>query len=243
MPLSNLYSSQVKDLALEWSYYSGKIEGSTYTFVQTEMLIKDNIVSGRDYTEAKMLKNMYNTFVSEVEYIKKENNIETIDERLVLRLHSYFSDDLLENRVRGVLRTMPVRISGTEYVPPMDAFDIERRFSEIIKEQHLYENPFERAIFLHCNMARLQPFIDCNKRTSRMLESIVLMNADIVPIFSVKEEDMEKYKDGILRFYETGDYEVYADFVLEQKLKYLQFFSKEDLREEFEKSLKKGRKL
>ncbi|MCS3022745.1 Fic family protein [Phocaeicola vulgatus] len=29
-----------------------------------------------------------------------------------------------------------------------------------------------------CNIARIQPFIDCNKRTARLVESIVMMNAD-----------------------------------------------------------------
>jgi len=32
-PLSDLYSKEVKELAVIWSYYSGKIEGNTYSFV------------------------------------------------------------------------------------------------------------------------------------------------------------------------------------------------------------------
>ena len=36
MPLSKLYSSEIKELAVAWAYYSGKIEGNTYTFVETD---------------------------------------------------------------------------------------------------------------------------------------------------------------------------------------------------------------
>ena len=63
--LSLLASSEIKDLAVVWCYYSGKIEGNTYTYVETEALLKDNITSEKRYEDAKMLKNLYNTFVSE----------------------------------------------------------------------------------------------------------------------------------------------------------------------------------
>lgn len=63
--LSSLVSSEIKDLAVVWCYYSGKIEGNTYTYVETEALLKDNITSEKRYEDAKMLKNLYNTFVSE----------------------------------------------------------------------------------------------------------------------------------------------------------------------------------
>lgn len=60
MPLKNLYSSEIKELAIAWSYYSGKIEGNTYTFVETETLLKDGITASRRYENAKELKNLYN---------------------------------------------------------------------------------------------------------------------------------------------------------------------------------------
>lgn len=33
--LSSLTSSELRDLAVVWCYYSGKIEGNTYTYVET----------------------------------------------------------------------------------------------------------------------------------------------------------------------------------------------------------------
>lgn len=41
--LSSLSSSELRDLAVVWCYYSGKIEGNTYTYVKTETLLKDGI--------------------------------------------------------------------------------------------------------------------------------------------------------------------------------------------------------
>lgn len=54
--LSDLRSNEIKDLAVVWCYYSGKIEGNTYTYVETEALLKDDITSEKKYEDAKMLK-------------------------------------------------------------------------------------------------------------------------------------------------------------------------------------------
>lgn len=90
--LSELYSNEIKDLAVVWCYYSGKIEGNTYTYVETEALLKDGITSEKRYEDAKMLKNLYNTFISELEYIHKEKNQEIIDERTLFRVHQFPQD-------------------------------------------------------------------------------------------------------------------------------------------------------
>ena len=89
--LSDLTSSDIRNLAVVWCYYSGKIEGNTYTYVETEALLKDGITSEKRYEDAKMLKNLHNLFVSEMEYIHKGKNTEIIDERTLLRLHSGLS--------------------------------------------------------------------------------------------------------------------------------------------------------
>ena len=75
------YSKEIKDLAIVWCYYSGKREGNTYTYVKTEALLKDGITSEKRDEDAKMLKNLYHTFINELEYIHKEKNKEIIDER------------------------------------------------------------------------------------------------------------------------------------------------------------------
>ena len=112
--LSSLISSEIKDLAVVWCYYSGRIEGNTYTYVETESLLKDNITSEKRYEDAKMLKNLYNTFVSEMEYINKGHNQERIDERTLFRLHRSISSELVSSEESGMLRSRAVKITGTE---------------------------------------------------------------------------------------------------------------------------------
>lgn len=216
--LSELYSNEMKNLAIVWCYYSGKIEGNTYTYVETEALLKDGITSEKSYEDAKMLKNLYNTFVSELEHINKGQNQEVIDERTLFRIHQSISTGLVSTEESGSLRTRAVRISGTEYLPPKSLQEIKSKLNEILFLQEEYTNPLEKAVYLHCNLARLQPFIDGNKRTARMIESIALMNAGIIPVYSVKDSDILNYRKGLIAFYETENYSEYADYFLNRQI-------------------------
>ena len=227
-PLSDLYSKEVKELAVIWSYYSGKIEGNTYSFVETETLLKDGITSAKRFEDAKMLKNLYNTFISELYFIKSSNK-EVINKRFLMQMHSQLVDELVDDRERGIIRKRAVRIAGSDYEPLASPMAIEEELDRIIEEQTRLSNPLERAVYLHCNIAKLQPFIDGNKRTARLAESVVLMNEDIIPIFSTNNIDINDYRTGVLYFYETGEYTRYADYFLQNKLKYLQKYTDKDL--------------
>jgi Fic family protein len=219
--ISSLSSGEIRDLCCVWCYYSGKIEGNTYTYVETESLLKDGITSEKRYEDAKMLKNLYNAFNSELEYIHKNHNQELIDERTLLRIHSLISDGLVSDEKKGQLRSRPVRISGTEYIPPKHTDEIRMALGEVLYEQEQIACPLERAVYLHCNIARLQPFIDGNKRTSRMVESIVMINANLIPCYSSKDSDILAYRRALVHFYETGDYAQYADYFLNRLLQRL----------------------
>ncbi len=216
--LSSLSSSELRDLAVVWCYYSGKIEGNTYTYIETETLLKDGITSEKRYEDAKMLKNLHNTFVSELEFIHKGKNQELIDERTLFRIHSMISDGLVSTEESGQLRNRPVRISGTNYIPPKSRDEIMLQLGAILFDQEKFQNPLEKAVFVHCNIARIQPFIDGNKRISRMLESIVLMNANLIPVYSAKDADILHYRRGLISFYESRDYSQYSDYFLDRQL-------------------------
>ena len=197
--LSDLFSNEIKDLACVWCYYSGKIEGNTYTYVET-------------------LKNLYNTFISEVEYIKGTGNIENIDERTLLRIHGSLITGLISGEDVANFRSKPVAIRGTNYLPPKTRTEILSKVNEVLYKQDLFLNPLEKAVFLHCNLAKIQPFIDGNKRTARMIESIVLMNNDIIPVYSSKDEDIINYRKGLIEFYETDNYSKYVDYFLNRQI-------------------------
>lgn len=189
--LSDLRLHEIQDLAVVWSYYSGKIENNSYTYVEAEVLLKDGITSEKQYEDADMLKNLYDAFILNAKYIYEKKEQVIIDEYSLQRIHQAISKGSILDK---------------------------DRLRDILQEQEQYANPLERAVYLHCNIAKLQPFIDGNKRTSRMVESIALMNADIIPVYSSKDADILNYRKGLIAFYETGDYSPYADYFLNKQL-------------------------
>lgn len=51
-----------------------------------------------------------------------------------------------------------------------------------------------------------------------MIESIALVNADIIPVYSSKDADILNYRKGLIAFYETGDYTAYANYFLNRQV-------------------------
>lgn len=47
-----------------------------------------------------------------------------------------------------------------------------------------------------------------------MIESVVMMNVDIIFVYLVKDVDILNYRKGLIWFYEMGDYIRYFDYFL-----------------------------
>jgi len=223
---SELSSADIKKLGVIWSYYSAKIEGNTYTYSETEALLIDGVTPIRKFSDAQMLINLHATFSSFISSIRSKKCLE-LNETILKHIHQELTRGLIDNNERGNFRRKPVAITDTDYAPPKEEHQIKEEFSRILKEQKEYSDPLEKAVFLHCNLARLQPFIDGNKRTARTIESLVLLQNSIVPVYSTKDEDFVRYRDGLLKFYETKEYSKYVDFFLDLQIQRINKLSTE----------------
>lgn len=61
-------------------------------------------------------------------------------------------------------------------------------------------------------------FIAGNKLTPILMESIVLMNADITPVYSTMDNDILLYHKALADFDENNNYNSYADYFLDKQL-------------------------
>ena len=215
--LSELYHSEVENLAILWCYYSGKIEGNGYTYVETETLLKNGITPSKKYEDAEMLINLHNTFTEELKHIKGENS-RRIDKSTLFRVYQSISSDLVPDEKSGYLRNRTVCVSGIEYTPTKELHKIREKLDEILYQQEQYTNPLERAVYLHCNIAQLQPFTSENKHAPRIIETFVLMHADIIPVYSLRDADVLNYKKRLISFCKTGAYSLYADYFLNRQI-------------------------
>jgi len=190
----------------EFVYISAKTEGNTYTRGEAITLLERGLTAGgKSFYDAKMLKNLqiaFEQFVLDPKPITKE---------LIKDIHWILNEDLLEKNRLALFRDKEVSIKGTEYLPPIGKDYINSEIDYLLNQLNKIKNPFEQAIYLHCNIAYIQPFYDGNKRTARILQAVILAKHNIMTLVS-KEKFIASYLDAILSYYESGDYKEYISF-------------------------------
>lgn len=194
----SIYRRELERFIIELSWKSSQIEGNTYTLIETETLIKQNIKAvGHTDEEAVMILNHKKAF--EV-ILEKKDSFKKLDISDIVQLHQVLTNGLVTSGVRS----QKVRISGTRYEPLSDKHKIEDVLRQLIEIINKTEFPPEKALILSIMIAYIQPFADGNKRTSRMLSNAVLLAYDYFPL-SYRSIDVNEYKSVMIVFYEINN--------------------------------------
>ena len=85
---------------------------------------------------------------------------------------------------------------------------------ETIKEIEQVEDVELKALKYFCYIARSQMFIDGNKRVAQLMANKVLIENN-VGIFQIPIERLEKFKEMLIEFYESGNDEKIIGFMKE----------------------------
>ena len=194
----SIYKRELERFTIELSWKSSQIEGNTYTLIETETLIKQNIkAQGHSDEEAIMILNHKKAF--EV-ILDKKDSFKKLDLSDIVQLHQVLTNGLVTSGVRS----QKVRISGTKYEPLSDKYEIENALRKLINLINKTEYPPEKALILSIMIAYIQPFADGNKRTSRMLSNAVLLAYDYFPL-SYRSIDVNEYRSAMVVFYEINN--------------------------------------
>lgn len=101
----------------------------------------------------------------------------------------------------GEIRSTPVRISGTSYVPGIPTLEkCERLLQEITSVQ----NPTEKGVIAFLKIAKAQLFIDGNKRTAQLIANKILIENGC-GIYSVPVEKVHEFTGKLIEYYEADD--------------------------------------
>jgi len=195
-------------LLIDLSWASSRLEGNTYTRLDTQNLIEfGQRAAGKDVLETQMILNHKGA----IEFLVREPEGLRLDELTVRSLHALLSEALLANPAdEGRLRTTEVRIGASTYIPTADPHVIRECFALIIEKANAITDPFERSLFLLIQLPYLQPFVDVNKRTSRLAANIPLIQANLCPL-SFLDVPEHEYIQGTLAIYETQQVELLRD--------------------------------
>jgi Fic family protein len=164
--------------------------------LETERLLKDKqTAAGKTKDEATMLlnhKEALDFIIGHPDYISPLT-ISSIED-----IHSILINELAISRN---IRHNRVGISGTNYKPLENEFQIKEAVLEMCTIINSRDNIFEKALLVLVLISYIQPFADGNKRTARIISNAILMHNHYCPI-SFRTIDSIEYKKSMLIFYE-----------------------------------------
>lgn len=94
------------------------------------------------------------------------------------------------------LRSRMVGITGTNYKPIDNEFQIKKTLTDMSLAVNKQENIFVKALLVLLLISYLLPFSDSNKRTARIVSNAILMNNNYCPI-SFRTVDSIEYKKAL----------------------------------------------
>jgi hypothetical protein len=195
-------------LLIDLSWSSSRLEGNTYSRLDTERLIEfGQQAEGKDALEAQMILN----HKAAIEMLISDADLIGFNPFTILNLHAILSDGLLADRQSsGRIRARAVEISGSVYLPIALPQRIEELFRYVLATAEAIIDPYEQAFFIMVHLSYLQPFEDVNKRVSRLAANIPLIKQNLCPLSFVDVPDTA-YLDGILGVYELNRIELLRD--------------------------------
>lgn len=195
-------------LLIDLSWASSKLEGNTYTRLDTQRLIEHGeAATGKDARETQMILNHKRA----IEYLVDGADEVGYDIHTFQNLHALLSENLLADPgASGKLRARVVEISGTVFRPLAIPQQLDEFFRIVLEKAAAIADPFEQAFFLMVHIPYLQPFEDVNKRVSRLGANIPLLKHNLCPL-SFIEVPERAYVEGTLAVYELNKVELLAD--------------------------------
>jgi Fic family protein len=189
-------AKELERFVIELSWKSSKIEGNTYTLLDTERLIREGVeAAGHTKDEATMILNHKKAF----QYVLESGRSRTFaDKRFVEDVHAILVEGLGVSRGfrRGV-----VGITGSTYRPLDVPAQLEEATDELCRAVSTMTDPYSQALLMLVGISYIQPFEDGNKRTSRLIANAVLLAHERAPL-SYRSTDEVVYRESMLTFYE-----------------------------------------
>ncbi|MEZ5617722.1 MAG: Fic family protein [Rhodocyclaceae bacterium] len=166
-------------LLIDLSWASSRLEGNTYTRLDTQNLIElGQAAEGKDRREAQMILN----HKAAIELLVEQAEDIGFNTFTFFNLHALLSENLLtDSSESGRPRERIVEVSGTVFHPLGIPQQIDAYFRMILDKADAIEDPFEQAFFIMVHIPYLQPFVDVNKRVSRLGANIPLIRHNLCP--------------------------------------------------------------
>ena len=203
------YARRILDrLLIDLSWNSSRLEGNTYSLLETERLLDAGLeATERDPFETQMILN----HKAAIEFLVENAGEIDFDRRTILNLHALLSENLLADAsAGGRIRRRHVGIGNSVFEPLADPHRLESYFDELLDKARAIDDPYEQAFFFLVQLPYLQPFIDVNKRVSRLGVNIPFVRDNLCPL-SFVDVSAEQYAFAMLAIYEQNEVTILRD--------------------------------
>lgn len=207
-PAGTYARSIANRLFIDLSWNSSRLEGNTYSLLETERLLSaGDAAEGKGALEAQMILN----HKAAIEFLMDCTPDMGFNRYTLLNLHALLSDNLLPDpTASGRLRTVAVGIGQAVFLPLEGPQLIAECFAQVLDTAAAIQDPLEQAFFAMVHLPYLQPFEDVNKRVSRLAANIPLIQHNLCPL-SFVDVPPAAYISAMLGVYELNRIELLRD--------------------------------
>ena len=199
-------------------YNQAVLEGVGTSFPQTEEIINNGIVNGVKATDVQKILNLKHAweFILDKDVIQSDSNFYMISHIAKLVNEGFYMDG-------GRVRSIPVTIGGSSYVPPLPMESVVKEsISNIVRSG---KEAIDIAIELCLYCMKTQIFIDGNKRASVIFANQYLI-AHGQGFLVIPEQEVPEFKRLLVRYYEGEKISVLSTFLKESCWKNFEKFTK-----------------
>lgn len=207
-PAGTYARSIANRLLIDLSWNSSRLEGNTYSLLETERLLSaGDAAEGKGALEAQMILN----HKAAIEFLMDCTPDMGFNRYTLLNLHALLSDNLLPDPTATVRRRpLAVGIGQAVFLPLEGPQLIAECFAQVLDTAAAIQDPLEQAFFAMVHLPYLQPFEDVNKRVSRLAANIPLIQHNLCPL-SFVDVPPAAYISAMLGVYELNRIELLRD--------------------------------
>ena len=181
-------------------YGQAVLEGVSTTFPQTEEILENGIISGMRASDVQKILNLKHAW----EFVLDRDVLSCPSDFAVLsRIASLVNEGFYE--FGGSVRSVPVRIGGCSYVPPVPSeLEVRELLAQALGGLGDDADCEDAALRVAIRLMRMQAFIDGNKRAAVIFANHFLI-AHGAGLLSIPEAQVQEFRSRLVAYYDSGD--------------------------------------
>lgn len=206
-------------MQIDFVYNSNKIEGSTLSRGETELILRGITIGKKNILDALRGKDLGDILVAQnhssaIKLIKKIAFDKTyaVTEGDIKKIHSIVMKGVIASA--GQYRNYDVEVKGAGFTPP-PFYDVPKHMKNLLKT--LNDNPdelrpIELAAQIHYDFAWIHPFEDGNGRIGRLLLNLIIVRNGY-PFVVIKSVDKPQYLRALREMDVSGNFKPFLIYV------------------------------